>query len=93
MIWLVAVEAQVPVQWVKDAVLLQLLHKLDSVPGLGTYIYALDVAKKVEKKKNKRSKLIYCLSPSNLLAQPSWRITDSLFPHSVCRSPGDSQNC
>lgn len=51
MIWLVAVEAQVPVQWVKDAVLLQLLHKLDSVPGLGTYIYALDVAKKVEKKK------------------------------------------
>lgn len=51
MIWLVAVEAQVPVQWVKDAVLLQLLHKLDSIPGLGTYIYALDVAKKVEKKK------------------------------------------
>ena len=51
MIWLVAVEAQVPVQWVKDPVLLQLLHKLDSIPGLGTYIYALDVAKKGEKKK------------------------------------------
>lgn len=62
MIWLVAVEAQVPVQWVKDAVLLQLLHKLDSVPGLGTYIYALDVAKKVEKKKiNEASSFTVCL--------------------------------
>ena len=48
-----------PVQWVEDLVLqcgLSHSHSTDSVPGLGTPLYATSAAKKKKKKKKQKNK-------------------------------------